>query len=101
MSNSQNSTSYVINILYPIEYSYGSTEVSTFYPSFSIAYLIYSTSQQQQCSWTAAEEQRTEHSLRCCCRAAYEVPKNIEKTGTTTRTSTYELLLLLQQLAVK
>ena len=32
------------NILHPIEYSYGSTEVSTIYPTFSIAYLIYSTS---------------------------------------------------------
>ena len=31
--------------LYLIEYSYGSTEVSTIYPTFSIAYLIYSTSQ--------------------------------------------------------
>ena len=33
------------NILYPIEYSYDSTEVSTIYLIFSIAYLIYSTSQ--------------------------------------------------------
>ena len=33
------------NILYSIEYSYGSTEVSTIYPTFSIAYSIYSTSQ--------------------------------------------------------
>ena len=32
------------NILYSIEYSYGSTEVSTIYPTFSIAYSIYSTS---------------------------------------------------------
>ena len=32
------------NILYPIEYSYGSTEVPTIYPTFSIAYSIYSTS---------------------------------------------------------
>ena len=32
------------NILHPIEYSYGSTEVSKIYPTFSIAYLIYSTS---------------------------------------------------------
>ena len=30
------------NILNPIEYSYGSTEVSTNYPTFSIAYSIYS-----------------------------------------------------------
>ena len=40
MSNSQ----ILSNILYPIEYSYGSTEVPTGYPTFSIAYLIYSTS---------------------------------------------------------
>ena len=33
------------NILYPIEYSYGSTEISTIDPTFSIAYSIYSTSQ--------------------------------------------------------
>ena len=32
------------NILCSIEYSYGSTEVPTGYPTFSIAYLIYSTS---------------------------------------------------------
>ena len=32
------------NILYAIEYSYGPTEVSTIYLTFSIAYLIYSTS---------------------------------------------------------
>ena len=32
------------NIVYSIEYSYGSTEVSTIYPTFSIAYSIYSTS---------------------------------------------------------
>ena len=32
------------NILHSIEYSYGSTEVPTGYPTFSIAYLIYSTS---------------------------------------------------------
>ena len=32
------------NILYSIEYSYVSTEVPTDYPTFSIAYLIYSTS---------------------------------------------------------
>ena len=34
------------NIIYPIEYSYGSTKVSTIYPTFStcIAYSIYSTS---------------------------------------------------------
>ena len=31
------------NILYPIEYSYDSTGVPTGYPTFSIAYLIYST----------------------------------------------------------
>ena len=34
------------NILYPIEYSYGYTEVPTGYPTLSIAYLIYSTSQK-------------------------------------------------------
>ena len=33
------------NILYAIEYSYGPTEVSTIYLTFSIAYLKYSTSQ--------------------------------------------------------
>ena len=32
------------NILYPIEYSYDYTEVPAGYPSFSIAYLIFSTS---------------------------------------------------------
>ena len=32
-------------ILYAIEYSHGPTEVSTIYLTFSIAYLIYSTSQ--------------------------------------------------------
>ena len=31
------------NILYPIEYSYDFTEVPAGYPSFAIAYLIYST----------------------------------------------------------
>ena len=40
MSNSQ----ILSNILYPIEYSYGYTEVPAGYPTFSIAYLIYSTS---------------------------------------------------------
>ena len=35
----------VSNILYAIEYSYGPTEVPTIYLTFSIAYLIYSTSQ--------------------------------------------------------
>ena len=34
------------NILYSIEYSYGSTEVPTGYSTFSIAYLIYSTPQR-------------------------------------------------------
>ena len=32
------------NILYHIEYSYDYTEVAAGYPTFSIAYLIYSTS---------------------------------------------------------
>ena len=32
------------NMLYAIEYSYGLPEVSTIYLTFSIAYLIYSTS---------------------------------------------------------
>ena len=40
MSNSQ----IISNILYPIEYSYDYTEVPAGYPTFSIAYLIYSTS---------------------------------------------------------
>ena len=40
MPNSQ----ILSNILYPIEYSYGSPEVSTIYPTFFIAYFIYSTS---------------------------------------------------------
>ena len=35
------------NILCPIEYSYGSTEVSKIYPTFSITYSIYSTSHTQ------------------------------------------------------
>ena len=57
MSNSQNpvefSKSYRIlkilsNILYPIEYSYGSSEDSTIYLTFSIAYSIYSTSHHAQ-----------------------------------------------------
>ena len=43
MSNSQ----ILSNILYPIEYSYAYTEVPAGYPTFSIAYLIYSTLQQQ------------------------------------------------------
>ena len=42
------------NILNPIEYSYGSTEVSTNYPTFSIAYSIYSTSQYVATSRTRA-----------------------------------------------
>ena len=41
MSNSQ----ILSNILYPIEYSSGYTEVPTGYPTLSIAYLIHSTSQ--------------------------------------------------------
>ena len=44
-TNVEFSKSYhVSNILYPIEYSYGSTEVSTIYPTLSTADLIYSTS---------------------------------------------------------
>ena len=42
----QTSNSQILsNILYPIEYSYGYTEVPAGYPTFSIAYLIYSTPQ--------------------------------------------------------
>ena len=41
MSNSQ----ILGNILDPIEYSYGYTKVPTGYPTLSIAYLIYFTSQ--------------------------------------------------------
>ena len=40
MSNSQ----ILSNIIYPIEYSYGYTEIPAGYPTFSVAYLIYSTS---------------------------------------------------------
>ena len=36
---------FLRNILCSTEYSYGSTEVSAIYPTFSIAYSIYSTSQ--------------------------------------------------------
>ena len=42
MSNSQ----IQCNIIYPIQYSYGYTEVPAGYPAFSISYLIYSTSHQ-------------------------------------------------------
>ena len=45
------------NILCPIEYSYGSTEVSKIYPTFSISYSIYSTSQ------VVAPEGLTRHKL--------------------------------------
>ena len=37
-------SSWTNNILYPIEYSYGSSEDSTIFLTFSIAYSIYSTS---------------------------------------------------------
>ena len=49
LSNSQNPIEFskiLSNILYPIEYSYGSSEDSTIYLTVSIAYSIYSTSQQ-------------------------------------------------------
>ena len=44
-------------------------------------------------------ERNTVYAVAAELRASYQ--KNLKKTGTTTRTSTYELLLLLQQLAVK
>ena len=37
--------SNILLVVYPIEYSVGYTKVPAGYPTFSIAYLIYSTSQ--------------------------------------------------------
>ena len=55
MSNSQ----IISNILYPIEYSYGYTEVPTGYPTLSIAYLIYSTSHMDvRMEWSFIEPLR-------------------------------------------
>ena len=52
------------NILYPIEYSYDYTDVPGGYPTFSIAYLIYSTSHntiRSSSKWLLTLPARSQH----------------------------------------